>query len=285
MEEFTCDYDKSVPLKCPHKSDSPFCWCKPGYVRDKCGFCVEKKDCVKECYVKEPIWCPAGNETLHGCYDISKRRVCPHLRESSSDCSSSSSSSSDDDLITMNVCECEDHYYRNACQQCVLKGDCKKKCKVTADDPCSDPNARRGNENEMVTCKQFLRRKEREIIPHKKGKDNVCVCKEKFVLDDCNRCISEEDCMKKLPCRCSCPCKNKKHEDWRCFQPCYERTCEYLDERYFRRCSLPCRYGCDCAMNYWRYTDPNRPEQTTRQKKCIPTEDCPQSSTSFYDVE
>lgn len=282
MQEFTCDHDKSVPLNCSKKIDPPFCACKPGYMRTKCGFCVEKDKCVKECYVQEPIWCPAGNETLYGCHDASQRRICPHLRESSDDCDMSRS----DGYTTTNVCDCEPGYYLNECKKCVALEDCETECTITADDPCSDPNARRGNENEKKTCKQFLndlKRKKRDISPTKKGRENVCVCKENFVLDDCGRCISEEECKSELPCKCTCPCNRKKYEDYRCFTPCYERTCEYLDQRYFRRCSLPCRYGCDCEFNRYRYTDPHQPNQIDSEKKCIPTKDCPQSSPSFYE--
>lgn len=294
MEEFTCGFDKTVPLNCSKKIDKPFCGCKPGYVRDKCGFCVEEKDCVKECYVKEPIWCPGGNETLYGCYDDSVDRMCPHLRKkrnvcsltsSSSSSSTSSSSSSSNNLVIFQKCGCLPHFFRNDCGKCVALEDCKNECTIMPYDPCSDPNARRGNENEIITCKEFLSGKKKKVNPNEVVKENVCVCNDGLVLDDCGRCITQQQCKSKVPCRCSCPCNNKKHEDWRCFTGCYERTCEYLDERYFRRCSLSCRYGCDCAVNHWRYTDPEKSNQTTREKECIPTEECPQSWPEFYQNE
>lgn len=279
MEEFTCDYDNTTTLACPCEPDAPFCWCKKGYLRDKCGFCVKKKACKKNCYVSQAISCPAGNETLYGCYDASKNRLCPHLRFDS-DSTSSYCRSKSSGLITLNVCACLPGYYLNKCDQCMLLRDCKKKCTKTLDQPCSDPNAERvacHKDCETRICKEIVGHKKRKCKSSDKCKENVCVCKPGFALDACDRCVPETQCYSKTPCKCTCPCNMKRREDWRCFDFCYERTCEYLDPRVARRCTLPCRYDCDCAVNFWRYSDENKPHQNRQQKKCIRTRDCPQS--------
>lgn len=226
------------------------------------------------------------NETLYGCYDASINRLCPHLREGSSSSTSSCSSSplESDGLITPNVCDCQLNYYRNKCGQCVLLCDCKISCTVTLWDPCSDPNAERVACNEDYktkvcrTCKDVLKGGYPKCKRCMRDKTSVCVCRLGFALDECGRCVTEEFCKSKTKCGCSCPCNIEEHQDWRCFSKCNERACEYLDKSIARRCTLDCRYDCDCAENYWRYTDPNKPDQSKTEKKCIPTNDCPQTS-------
>lgn len=259
-----CDYNSSEVLNCNRFIDPPFCACRKGYYKNKCGECVLKKYCDVECYTQYPIDCPASNEILYRCHEKNSR-LCPHLikrKSKSKRCSKSfsfdlswnfslssmsftlynshlhsyesdyssgrakycSKSTKKLRLISLNVCDCRRDFYRNECDQCVPLKHCKDPCFVKESDPCSDPNAER---------KQCFRKSEIWTCKHvswgiKPMADPLEKCTHNLCVCKAGYALDDsERCVPKSKCHypSECTCPHEpKTEEYRYFNSCNERT-------------------------------------------------------------
>lgn len=204
-----CDYNSSEILKCKRCIDPPFCACKKGYFRNKCGECVLKKFCDVECYTQQPIICPAPNQILYGCH-VKNSRLCPHLikrKSNSNHCFLSKSLSSFDiswswslGSRSSNLCNCR-------CSKSNLHSYKSKHQSRRRINYCSTPP------------------KKLPLISL-----NRCDCKPGYYLNICDQCVLLEHC--KDPCceKETDPCSDPNAERKKCFRKSEMWTCKHVNK-------------------------------------------------------
>lgn len=160
------------------------CDCVDDFLRNICGKCIPEKKCHEKCTVNINDPCSGPNEVRVKFYQECKARKCSNLN--SMKCTGEAAK------IQRNVCECDNGYWRDGCDQCVPESQCSIPCKCT--NPCVDPNEewQFGNKCMERTCQNMWE------LPRK-----LCLAKGYYKCDcsgvrdlwrDGNKCVPRDQC-------------------------------------------------------------------------------------------
>lgn len=100
----------------------PQCSCRPGYVRNSKGYCVEEEFCRPDGPPREPRCNPRNNEELRYCdQDGDCENSCQHFNifeTSANRCRRGK-------IGCYPECYCKENYYRNKYRRCVRREECR----------------------------------------------------------------------------------------------------------------------------------------------------------------
>lgn len=163
------------------------CHCADGFVRNKCGECVDVKDCDRECGKKEVelTQCSGPNESPVECYKQSSAKQCSTAGTSTPYFKS--------EKCEKGKCDCIEGYLRNKNGVCVPEEDCNLDIPEKCSNPCT-------KNNEIYRCLNGCLKRTCENIGIKALCLDQCIggcdCVEGYRRDDGDECIPEKECPK-----------------------------------------------------------------------------------------
>lgn len=162
------------------------CDCKKGYLRNKCGICVEAAHCSKECKLTNADSCSDPEEIRYDEWRPCDARTCKNLK-TPTNCVKEWSK------VYRNRCDCKDGYYRDDCGRCVPEGQCANQAPCKCTDPCLlIPNSQIEELNSCTARTCYTAK-----LKGARCKTAIfvdCNCKEGFVYNKDIECIKLEEC-------------------------------------------------------------------------------------------
>lgn len=269
--ENTCENLFDPPKICNITCDYNVCVCDEGYYRNECNECVTAEECRHQCKFSKPLVCPAANEEVNSCFDPTKAKVCENVKRSKPRDIFLKSDRSQPELCALSVCDCVDGYLRNRCGQCVKAADCQKKCCVSRNESCSQPNEIRVKKSRRHRRRRSSKSCKWDHSPFsyaRKACKNACTCKEGYIRNECDACVPPFQRDFQQTCLCTNPCAYITIEgiEWVCASRCNQRECRTYHELQNKTCPNECVYVCNCSVNKNLWYNGTH---------CVPAEQCP----------